>query len=215
MWQAQAAKSLGNKQSREMSRSRAKSLTLAGRLMKSSQAKGNVAQSYRQQSNIDYLAARACLGNQDFSPLMEYSEGGTWVAQRLNEKGLKHEGHDRKPSASGSSGVGTTSVGHRSTVPHGRHQRNDSWSRSAIRLARSLPQMCGIMVDSDEKLKSGESEQRLEEALKRGWFSWDCHFDSTRSRVARALLCASRSSLRIWRWQAGRRRRSGHDESSR
>lgn len=168
MWQAQAAKSLGNKHSREVSRSRAKSLTLAGRMMNSSHAKGDAATPYRQQSNIDYLAARACLGNQDFSPLMEYSEGGAWITRRLNDnKGIKHEGHERKPSASGSSGVGTTSVGHRSTAPHARHQRNDSWSRSAIRLARSLPQMCGIMLDSDEKLKSGESEQRLEEALKR------------------------------------------------
>ena len=171
MWQAHAVKSLGNKQSRAVSRSRSKSLTLAGRMMKGSHAKGNLTRRYQpQQSNIDYLAARACVGDQDFSPLVEYNEDGTWLAQQAKEKGgKKNDRHERKPSASASSGAATTSAAVTSEGPSVKgHQRNDSWSRSAIRLARSLPQMCGIMRDStEEQVKSQEHEQRLEDALKR------------------------------------------------
>ena len=167
-WQARAIKSIGNKQSRAVSRSRSKSLTQAGRLRN---AKGNLTRRYQQQqSNIDYLAARACVGDQNFSPLREYNEDGPWLARRPKEKTAnKLNRHDRMPSASGSSVAATTSVaasseGHHPPPVKG-HERDDSWSRSAIRLARSLPQMCGITKDSaEEQLKSGKL---LEEALNR------------------------------------------------
>ena len=137
--------------------------------MDSSHTKGKPTRRYQQQqSNIDYLAARACVGDQDFSPLLEYSEDGPWLARRPKQKGAKHE---RKPSASTSSGAATSSGGASSEGHHPPvkgHQRDDSWSQSAVKLARSLPQMCGIMRDStEEQRKNGNNGQLLEEALSR------------------------------------------------
>ena len=135
-----------------------------------SNAKGNLTRRYQQQqSNIDYLAARACVGDQNFSPLREYNEDGPWLARRPKEKGAnKPNGHERQPSGSGSSGAATTNGGGSSEghqPPLNGHQKNDSWSQSAIRLARSLPQMCGIAKDgADQQLKRGKDGHLLEEA---------------------------------------------------
>ncbi|KAF8632295.1 hypothetical protein AX15_001948 [Amanita polypyramis BW_CC] len=144
-WQTQAARSIGNKQSRIVSRSRSKSLTFVGRKMGGVKRHGQ-----HQQSSLDYLAARACLGNQDISPLAVYDGGGMWLRQAQKEEAMKR----LRP---GSSGVATGGATDRSGTGH---VRNDSWGQSALRLAKSLPQLCGLAQESEEQLKSQTGKQK-------------------------------------------------------
>ncbi|KAM6503103.1 hypothetical protein JOM56_000046 [Amanita muscaria] len=170
-WQAQAVKSLGNKHARIVSRSRSKSLTQAGRKMRGIPGQPPPPQPHRhhirgQQSSIDYLAARACLGDQDLIPVVDEDDavidiGHTPTPVRRPQFDIpRHndrERHERMPS--GSSGLATSSGGHRSSSArsgsgsadnnnHHHHKRNDSWSR--FRIATSLPQLCGAVKDDDD-----------------------------------------------------------------
>ncbi|KAF8626493.1 hypothetical protein AX17_006548 [Amanita inopinata Kibby_2008] len=190
-WQAQASMSFGNKRARSVSRARSKSLTHAGRKMGGGGGGGKKSGSHQGQTSLDYLAARACLGNQDVIPLVDEDEEG-WFARHAHNKrigpgsmsGSGSGKHERNVSA-GSGMAWTTATGHSSHGVSqgsgapidgggGGHERNGSWSRSAIKLAKSTVSICGLVSDAhghDDKHKkerlSPSGPPDLEEALKR------------------------------------------------
>ncbi|KAF7352626.1 hypothetical protein MVEN_01228300 [Mycena venus] len=121
-WQMQATGSFQNTRTRSLSRSRTKSLT---------QRQGKAGR-----SNVEYLAARSIVGNQDVVPVLP---------RRL---------HARSASQSGTNTNGTTTFNTRTSHSHSNslvktvsksslsqsqgHSRNDSWTRTAIKKAAAL-----------------------------------------------------------------------------
>ncbi|KAJ6490397.1 hypothetical protein C8R47DRAFT_1273622 [Mycena vitilis] len=146
-WQMQATGSFQNTRARSLSRSRAKSLTQRG---------GNPGQ-----SNMDYLAARSLLGNQNVVPV---------VPRRV---------HIRTGSQSGTNTDGTTTFNTRtSRTSHSHsnslvkttsktsvsqsqgHSRSESWSRTAFKKAAAICYDDGALSPADEKLNAIESAIR-------------------------------------------------------
>ncbi|KAJ7682606.1 hypothetical protein DFH06DRAFT_1290016 [Mycena polygramma] len=143
-WQMQATGSFQNTRARSLSRSRAKSLTQRG---------GNPGQ-----SNMDYLAARSLLGNQNVVPV---------VPRRV---------HIRTGSQSGTNTDGTTTFNTRTSHSHSDslvkttsktsmsqsqgHSRSESWSRTAFKKAAAICYDDGALSPADEKLNAIESAIR-------------------------------------------------------
>ncbi|KAJ6598870.1 hypothetical protein DFH09DRAFT_1070759 [Mycena vulgaris] len=129
-WQMQATGSFQNTRARTLSRSRAKSLTQRG---------GKAGQ-----SNMDFLAARSFLGNQDVVPV---------VPARF---------HSRTASQSGTNTNGTTTFTSRPSHSHSNslaktasssngHSRQESWSRSAFKKAAAICYDDGVLSPAEEK----------------------------------------------------------------
>lgn len=120
-WQSKAAQSFQNKRTRTISRARSKSLT---------QKRGK---DDPPPSNMDFLAARACLGNQLLTPVI-----------------APYDPPFLQANSNGSGSVGKISHSHSSSLAKTAskssksqtHSRNDSWSRSALRVAKSAT--CGL-----------------------------------------------------------------------
>ncbi|KAJ7180298.1 hypothetical protein C8R43DRAFT_396420 [Mycena crocata] len=139
-WQMQAAGSFQNNRARSLSRSRAKSLT---------HRNGKTGQ-----SNMDFLAARSLLGNQDVVPV------------------LPARFHNRTNSQSGTNTNGTTTFNTRTSHSHSNslsktvsksshaHSRQDSWSRSAFKKAAQLCYVDGVLSPADEKSNGLENALR-------------------------------------------------------
>ncbi|KAF9444917.1 hypothetical protein P691DRAFT_762968 [Macrolepiota fuliginosa MF-IS2] len=148
-WQDKAQNSLGNKQARNISRSRSKSLTAKGR-----KASNQV------QGNMDFLAARAVHGNQDIIPVLPSTP--------KKPKSPSHQGttsyisHSRNNSNSQTQ-TNTSSLIRsftRSSKSHSReHSRNDSWSKSALKVVKSTAAPC---CDNDATITPTEEKQRNE-----------------------------------------------------
>ncbi|PFH49081.1 hypothetical protein AMATHDRAFT_5226 [Amanita thiersii Skay4041] len=199
-WQQQAVMSFGNKKARVVSRSRSKSLTAAARLnqppavavtgtmapsgsgagvggsttpvpgtgtsatpgLAVGTVTGKVAH-HMYQSSIDFLAARACLGNQDVVPLLVVDESGESEEERERERQRMRAADGATPTATVTANTG--------------HARNDSWSRSAMKLAKSTAvSICGLgseqVSDDDEHLiraaAEKEREREREEVYRKG-----------------------------------------------
>ncbi|GLB42456.1 hypothetical protein LshimejAT787_1104710 [Lyophyllum shimeji] len=114
-WQEQATQSFQNKRTRSVSRSRSKSLTQKGRKPDDTRP-----------SNIDFLAARACLGNQLLTPVI--------APPKLPDTQIGSLGS--KSSHSHSNSLVKTLT--KSSKSHSRgHSRADSWGRSAFKTAKT------------------------------------------------------------------------------
>ncbi|KAJ7639042.1 hypothetical protein FB45DRAFT_1055233 [Roridomyces roridus] len=140
-WQMQAAGSFQNTRSRSLSRARAKSLTSRARTG---------------QSNMDFLAARSLLGNQDTIPV------------------LPVRNHARSGSQSGTNTQGTSTLNTRSSHSHSNslvktvskssggngHSRQESWSRTAIKKAAAICHVDGSLSPAIEQVTGLESALR-------------------------------------------------------
>ncbi|KAJ7228459.1 hypothetical protein GGX14DRAFT_612976 [Mycena pura] len=138
-WQMQATGSFQNSRTRNLSRSRAKSLT----------NRGNKAP----QGNINFLAARSLLGNQDLIPVLPTR-------------------HTRSASQSGANTNGTTSFNTRSSHSHSNslaktvsksshgHSRQDSWGRSALKKAAAICYPDGALSPAIETTNGLETALR-------------------------------------------------------
>ena len=141
-WQLQAQSSFGNKQARTLVRARSKSLVNGRR-------KG-----HQTQTSLDYLAAQACLGNQNIHPTLSTTDLYTTNASST-----------RKISYTKNASVAPTlSKSSKS------HSRNDSWSKPAVKMAMSTAAICGFPTTEDEVIMLDTGDARaasLEGALKR------------------------------------------------
>lgn len=126
-WQMQATVSVLNKQARNLSRARSKSLT-----------QKNTKDSVKEQSNFDFLAARSLLGNQNVVP----------VNTRIDSLGMRtvisqsdsNPGTFGRISHSHSNSLSKTLS--KSSKSHSRgHSRNDSWSK---RMVKNTAALCGF-----------------------------------------------------------------------
>ena len=146
-WQLQAQSSLGNKHTRSLAKTRSKSLTQKGHL------KG-----HQPQSSMEYLAAKACLGHQNLTPILSAAEP-KFFANTTNASS------SRKGSHSHNSSLAKTLS--KSSKSHSRsHSRGDSWSK---KMAQTTGAICGLSVSDDEVtvLREGDVKAAsLEGALK-------------------------------------------------
>ncbi|KAG6860500.1 hypothetical protein C0995_010486 [Termitomyces sp. Mi166 len=118
-WQDQATKSFQNKFTRSISRSRSKSLTHKGR--KNDGGRPN---------NIDFLAARACLGNQTLSPVIAEHKFKSSQVTSFGTGPLTRTSHSRSNSL-----VRTWS---KSPKSHTRsHSRSDSFGGAVLKKAKA------------------------------------------------------------------------------
>ncbi|KAJ7683976.1 hypothetical protein B0H17DRAFT_1073156 [Mycena rosella] len=147
-WQMQAAGSFQNTRARSLSRSRAKSLTQRG---------GKAGQG---QSNMDFLAARSLLGNQDVVPVLPtraHARTGSQSGTNSNTNGTSSFNTRTSHSHSHSNSLVKTA----SKSSRG-HSRQESWSRSALNKAAALCYTDDIISPVEEKLNE------LETALQTG-----------------------------------------------
>lgn len=139
-WQQQAQGSFGNKHSRTMSRTRSKSLTQKGH------KKG-----HNHQTSMEFIAAQACLGTQNYSPAiapprLSYFTDGTSATT------------SRGTHSHSNSLVKTLS---KSTKTHSRnHSRNDSWSKSAMKMV-TKPLAALSATEAPPQNKGGDLEGAL------------------------------------------------------
>ncbi|KAJ8515490.1 hypothetical protein ONZ45_g7106 [Pleurotus djamor] len=146
-WQAQAQKSFQNERSRTLSRSRSKSVNKA---KGSIGAKGQGAQG-KDLGKLEYLAARAVLGNQDILPI------STGIRKRSLSQSNAPSYFAATDSLGRPSGLsaGSTSHGHSRSLSktiskssHSRnhsHSRNSSWSKTAFnKITQGTVALCGI-----------------------------------------------------------------------
>lgn len=149
-WQTQAQRSFANKRSRSLSKTRSKSLTQSGRH-----------RGHHTQTSMEYLAAQACLGTQNLSPTVPTMEFNMIIPPADTTT-------SRKGSHSHNTSIGKTTS--KSSKSHSRtHSRGDSWSRSAVKMAKSVA-ICGYSESEDEVTVLKEGDLRgasLEGALKR------------------------------------------------
>ncbi|KAF8957848.1 hypothetical protein BDZ97DRAFT_1844340 [Flammula alnicola] len=149
-WQIQAEKSFGNKRSRSISRTRSKSLTQKAR-------RGG---HHHHQSSMEYIAAQACLGTQNLTP--------TIVPARMN---MSFSDSNTITSSSGKgshshSNSLVKSLNTKSSKSHSRtHSRNDSWSKSALKMAKSTV-ICGFPAVDDASPRGPNRFVDLEGALR-------------------------------------------------
>ncbi|PPQ70345.1 hypothetical protein CVT25_000125 [Psilocybe cyanescens] len=148
-WQRQATHSFGNKRARSMSRSRAKSLTQKGRQGK-----------HAHQSSMEYIAARACLGTQDLTPIITPAGFITSFSESNATTTSSGKSHSHTDSL-----VKTLT---KSSKAHSRnHSRNDSWGKSAMKMAKSTV-ICGFDNASSLNIPNGNNKgSDLEGALTR------------------------------------------------
>ena len=145
-WQLQAQSSFGNKQARTLVKSRSKSLVNGRR-------KG-----HQTQTSLDYLAAQACLGNQNLHPSLSTTDLYT-----------TNTSSSRKTSHSKNTSLAPTLS--KSSKSHSRnHSGGDSWSKPAVKMAISPAVICGFPATNDEVTMLEVENPRaasLEGALKR------------------------------------------------
>ncbi|KAH9478208.1 hypothetical protein JR316_0008661 [Psilocybe cubensis] len=148
-WQRQAKHSFGNKRARSMSRTRTKSLTQKGRQGKHSH-----------QSSMEYIAARACLGTQDLTPVIAPAQFTTSFTESNATTSLSAKTHSHTNSL-----VKTLT---KSSKAHSRtHSRNDSWGKSAMKVAKSTV-LCGHDTASSLNVPNADAKgSELEGALAR------------------------------------------------
>lgn len=141
-WQLQAQSSFGNKQARTLVKARSKSLANGRR------------RGHQTQTSLDYLAAQACLGNQNLHPALSTTD--------LN---ITNASSSRKISHSKNTSLAPTlSKSSKS------HSRNDSWSKPAVKMAMSTAAICGFPATEDEVIVMEAGDARavsLEGAIKR------------------------------------------------
>lgn len=146
-WQSHAQKSFGNKQARNLGRARSKSLVQNGRRRE-----------HQVQTSIDYLAAQACLGDQSINPILSATDLNTTNASS-----------SRRGSHSQNNSLDKTRK-KSSNISHSRtHSRADSWSKSAVKVAKSSVVICGFSQSEDEVVVLREGDVRaasLEGALR-------------------------------------------------
>ncbi|KAJ7068486.1 hypothetical protein C8F01DRAFT_1364812 [Mycena amicta] len=139
-WQMQATGSFQNTRARSLSRSRAKSVTQKP-----------------QQSNLDFLAARSLLGNQDVIPVLpsrhmrSTSQGGshTQGTSTFNTRSSQSQSHSHSNSL-----VKTASKSSQG------HSRQESWGRSALKKATTICYPDGTLSPAEEKINGLETALR-------------------------------------------------------
>lgn len=144
-WRIQATKSLGNKHTRLFSRTRSKSLS-----EKRIHKKGN-------ESNLEYLAARALLGSQSTTPRIlvnessdttshSHSHSTTYSHATHSTPTLLHSSQSRSQSHghSHSQSTSNSSKSSRNPFQHHAHSRSEFWGKVALVKAGSL---CGFGPD--------------------------------------------------------------------
>lgn len=144
-WQRQAAASLGNTRARTLSRTRAKSLTQKGRI----QAGG-----HRVHNSFDYLAARACLGSQNLTPVLPARSHTTSLTDTtgLSSYGQSSHVHSNSTSKSKSSQI------------HSRgHSRDESWGKSVLKQIKGAPHNAAA-APADDMLAGSEGTLRRDDA---------------------------------------------------
>lgn len=132
-----------------MSRTRTKSLTQKGRQGKHSH-----------QSSMEYIAARACLGTQDLTPVITPAQFITSFTESNATTSFSGKTHSHSNSL-----VKTLT---KSSKAHSRtHSRNDSWGKSAMKMAKSTV-ICGHDTASSLNIPNGNAKgSELEGALSR------------------------------------------------
>ena len=142
-WQLQAQSSFGNKQARTLVKARSKSLVNGRR------------RGHQTQTSLDYLAAQACLGNQNLHPALS-----------TTDLYITNANSSRKISYTKNGSIAPTLS--KSSKSHS-HSRNDSWSKPAVKMAMSTAALCGYPTTEDEVMMStGDARAAsLEGALKR------------------------------------------------
>ncbi|KAJ7498733.1 hypothetical protein FB451DRAFT_1426696 [Mycena latifolia] len=142
-WQMQATGSFQNTRARSLSRARAKSLTQKG---------GRAGQ-----SNMDFLAARSFLGNQDVVPVLPV---------RLHSRTASQSGTNTNGTSTFNTRTSRTSHSHSNSLvktvsksSHG-HSRQGSWGRSAFNKAAALCYPDGVPSPADEKANGLETALR-------------------------------------------------------
>ncbi|KAF5378779.1 hypothetical protein D9615_006932 [Tricholomella constricta] len=146
-WQEQATHSFQNKLTRNISRARSKSLTQKGRRHNEPPP-----------SNIDFLAARAYLGNQLRAPVVTDQKLADAQVASLSSGPFSKSSHSNSNSLS--------KTWSKSSKSHSRgHSRTDSWGRSARRVAKTAT--CGL-AGTDTGASTSTSDNGLESALKGG-----------------------------------------------
>jgi serine/arginine repetitive matrix protein 2 len=139
----QAQSSFGNKQARTLVKARSKSLVNGRR------------RGHQTQTSLDYLAAQACLGNQNLHPSLSTNDLYTTNANPT-----------RKTSYSRNASYAPTTL----SRPSKSHSRNDSWSKPAVKMAMSTAAICGFPGTEDDVIVMDTGDARaasLEGALKR------------------------------------------------
>lgn len=149
-WQLQAQSSFGNKQARTLVKARSKSL-----------ANGRRRGGHQPQSSIDYLAAQACLGNQNLHPSLSTTDLYT----------TNGSSSSRKTSHSKSTSLAPTTVS-KSSKSHSRNDstKGDSWSKPSVKMTLSTAAICGFPAKEDEVtvVKTGDAiAASLEGAIQR------------------------------------------------
>lgn len=150
-WQAHATGSFGNKQTRSLSRARAKSLN-----HKDSPRHHKDNNGTKPLGSIDFLASRTLLGNQGIAPTiivrssLSHStkiQNGTGMASSQSHSHTNFHSHSNSAAHSNSqkSSQGTS---------RGQHSHSDSWSQSALRLAKSTASgaLCGMQAHSSNNV---------------------------------------------------------------
>ena len=141
-WQLQAESSFGNKQARSLVKARSKSLVNGRR------------RGHQAQTSLDYLAAQACLGNQNLHPTLSTTDLHT-TNVNSSRKNSQSKNSSLAPTLSKSSKS---------------HSRNDSWSKPAVKMAMSTAAICGFPATGDEAIVMEARDARaasLEGAIKR------------------------------------------------
>lgn len=133
-WQLQAQGSFGNKHARTLSKTRSKSLTQQGRR-----------RGHHTQTNMEYLAAQVCLGHQTLTPVLPTAELNTIFPNTKNVTSSRSAPHSHSNSL--------TKTSSKSSKPQSRnHSSNDSWSKSAVKMAKSTTAViCGFSQSEEEE----------------------------------------------------------------
>ncbi|KAJ3520297.1 hypothetical protein NMY22_g12818 [Coprinellus aureogranulatus] len=143
-WKQQASSSIGNTRARTLSRTRSKSLTQKGR-------QGG----HRTQTSFDYLAARACLGSQNLTPVLparSHTVSFSKVTGALSSVG--RSSHTQSNSISKSKSSQTHSRG---------HSKNDSWANSVAKSGKNVSPAIATHAEQDDKLAGLEGVLRRDE----------------------------------------------------
>ncbi|KAF8069215.1 hypothetical protein FPV67DRAFT_1449004 [Lyophyllum atratum] len=150
-WQDQATHSFQNKRTRSMSRARSNSLTQRGRRVDEPKP-----------SNFDFLAARACLGNQVLTPAVAPARApDIQISSFASSVPFSKSSHSHSHS---SSLVKTLTKSSKSHSPG--HSRTDSWGRSAVKMAKTAA--CGLVGTDGLGSPSYTPENGLESMLRAG-----------------------------------------------
>ncbi|KAJ7094588.1 hypothetical protein B0H15DRAFT_904537 [Mycena belliarum] len=143
-WQMQAAGSFQNTRARSLSRARAKSLTQRG---------GQTGQ-----SNMDFLAARSLLGNQNLVPVVPVRTHSRTASRSATTNTIGTTSFNTRTSRTSHSHSNSL-VKTTSKSSHG-HSRQESWSRSALNKAAALCYPDGFISPVDERANGLETALR-------------------------------------------------------